>query len=406
MQLKKEFKNHYIFSTLSAGYVHKAGCLIFCGMAAVLCTFNMAYAQSVVIQSDLFAETDPVLDREDLQIEEERSSKEKGVVINKALTAEAKTGVVLSGASARVLSAEEILRVNESLRRAIEQSRKLREEKRQLDQEMMELKKEKDQAQDRARAMERKVTEFQQRLDQSEKLKEEYDRAMADLQNKFEGRVQNLLLQIESMRKEVERRDEVIAAQKAIAEEADVRVPDVPADIEQEIPPLALRDENGGDDEGATAEEAADGPTRLREVLSILDAQRQGLDVMDLLDYLDEARRLMKGDEAEIFYNMGRLLFYQGKYAEAAVHYRKALDLAPSVANAHFNLAYISGEFLKDYETALEHYHRYLHLKPGAEDAPLVREKILEFKLQLSTSLSAEREKELQQDKKMRMPNW
>jgi hypothetical protein len=61
----------------------------------------------------------------------------------------------------------------------------------------------------------------------------------------------------------------------------------------------------------------------------------------------------------------------------------------PYDASSHFNLAFVSGEFLNDPKTALAHYQRYLYLNPKAEDAHLVKEKILQAQLQLRTAIES-----------------
>jgi len=41
----------------------------------------------------------------------------------------------------------------------------------------------------------------------------------------------------------------------------------------------------------------------------------------------------------------------------------------------------VSGEYLKDYRTALKHYQMYLYLNPGAQDKNFIKEKVLQAKL-------------------------
>ena len=102
----------------------------------------------------------------------------------------------------------------------------------------------------------------------------------------------------------------------------------------------------------------------------------------------------LKTDSTKLHYNLANLFFEQGKYEKAAREYKKVLEVIPQDPAAHYNLAFVSGEFLKDPETALNHYQRYLMLDPLAEDAPLVQEKILEAQLQLQTRIHSPIERE------------
>jgi len=79
--------------------------------------------------------------------------------------------------------------------------------------------------------------------------------------------------------------------------------------------------------------------------------------------------------------DMGNVYFYQGKYKQALLEYKEAVTLMPEDASAHFNLAFVSSEFLKDWDTAVPHYRQYLMLDPEADDATLVQEKLLEAEL-------------------------
>ena len=95
---------------------------------------------------------------------------------------------------------------------------------------------------------------------------------------------------------------------------------------------------------------------------------------------------------------MGNIYFHQGKYKKAVGEYRQALTLTPQDPNAHYNLALVSGEFLKDLKTALNHYRQYLALRPGAEDSALVEEKILEAELILRTQIPSSLEEDIKKE--------
>lgn len=96
---------------------------------------------------------------------------------------------------------------------------------------------------------------------------------------------------------------------------------------------------------------------------------------------LDPEDEKFKEELARAHYNMGNVYFERGEYQRSVVEYYQAVDLMPYDADAHYNLAFVSGEYIGDQETALKHYQWYLYLKPNAQDRKLVEEKIVSAKL-------------------------
>ena len=97
----------------------------------------------------------------------------------------------------------------------------------------------------------------------------------------------------------------------------------------------------------------------------------------------------LKRDTAKVHYNMRNIFFRKGEYKKASQEYRKVLELVPADPSAHFNLAFVSGEYLSDPVTALRHYKEYLLLSPDAPDAGQVQEKILEADLAVKTMIDS-----------------
>lgn len=123
-------------------------------------------------------------------------------------------------------------------------------------------------------------------------------------------------------------------------------------------------------------------------------------DVMAVMDELSRTQKQMAQDEGQVHYNRGNKFFHSGQYVEAAKEYRLAVEKYPENANAHFNLAYVSGEFIKDFETAVKHYRLYLMLNPMASDESLVKEKIIEAELILKSVLEKSESENLWQKKR------
>ena len=111
------------------------------------------------------------------------------------------------------------------------------------------------------------------------------------------------------------------------------------------------------------------------------DVEKQANEILQKGGDLDPEDEKFKEELARAHYNMGNVYFERGEYQRSVVEYYQAVDLMPYDADAHYNLAYVSGEFVGDQETALKHYQWYLYLKPNAQDRKLVEEKIIGAKL-------------------------
>ncbi|MCC6758625.1 MAG: tetratricopeptide repeat protein [Candidatus Omnitrophica bacterium] len=111
------------------------------------------------------------------------------------------------------------------------------------------------------------------------------------------------------------------------------------------------------------------------------EVKRQGEKVLMALNSVTQEKAKLTRDEAKLHYNMGNTYFNEGDYQRAAAEYSRAVELAPEDANAHYNLAFVSGDFLNDPVSALQHYKLYLFLNPGAEDSQMVRQKMIEAEI-------------------------
>lgn len=111
------------------------------------------------------------------------------------------------------------------------------------------------------------------------------------------------------------------------------------------------------------------------------EAKERGQKVLLALNSVSEEKQKLSRDEAKVHYNMGNTYFNQGDYVQAAKEYVRALELSPEDASAHYNLAFVSGEFLNDPKVALDHYKKYLYFNPHAEDAQMVEQKIIEAQI-------------------------
>ena len=111
------------------------------------------------------------------------------------------------------------------------------------------------------------------------------------------------------------------------------------------------------------------------------DVEKKANEILQKGGDLDPEDEKFKEELARAHYNMGNVYFERGEYQRSVVEYYQAVDLMPYDADAHYNLAYVSAEFIGDQETALKHYQWYIYLKPNAQDRKLVEEKIVAAKL-------------------------
>lgn len=118
-------------------------------------------------------------------------------------------------------------------------------------------------------------------------------------------------------------------------------------------------------------------------------AAQENKDLMAMIDSINLEGERLKQDTAKVHYNMGNIHFHKREYKKAVEEYKKALKLVPADAAAHFNLAFVSGEYLFDHKTAIKHYREYLLLSPDAPDTPAVRERLLQAELSVRVSIDS-----------------
>jgi tetratricopeptide (TPR) repeat protein len=68
--------------------------------------------------------------------------------------------------------------------------------------------------------------------------------------------------------------------------------------------------------------------------------------------------------------------------------FEKALEVNPQSASAHFELACLFEKREPDPAAAIYHYERYLQLRPGAENAEIVKQHIMACKQELARTVS------------------
>ena len=144
-------------------------------------------------------------------------------------------------------------------------------------------------------------------------------------------------------------------------------------------------------------DDSVDEEIMLLAAVTSKEVKKREIQTMDLLEKIDaftEEDERLKGDAAKAHYNMGNIYFQKGEYEIAAREYFQALTLMPNDPDVHYNLAFVSSEYLKDYRTALKHYKIYLYLNPQAKDASFINKQILKSELKLRSIVDSPLEKE------------
>ncbi len=88
----------------------------------------------------------------------------------------------------------------------------------------------------------------------------------------------------------------------------------------------------------------------------------------------NQERSRLRNDTATMHYNLAVILTEQQNFSAALLEYRKVLEIRPNDPDAHYNLAVIYDDYLKNNEKALEHYRRYIEAAPNTAEAQKVRQ--------------------------------
>ena len=93
-------------------------------------------------------------------------------------------------------------------------------------------------------------------------------------------------------------------------------------------------------------------------------------------------------EEKEPHFMAGKSLVNAMDYRGAVEAFEKALEANPHSAAAHFELGWLFDQKETDPAGAIYHYESYLRLRPGADNAGLVQQRILYCKQGLARTVS------------------
>lgn len=289
-----------------------------------------------------------------------------------------------------VLSPDEqhIIKINQSLKNAVEENKKLLEEKEAIEAELKQLRGDQEIKANRIRTLTSQRDSLTERADKAEQLQRQYSEELNQLKTTLTQKESEYTTEIKELQQEVAKKkeiEELIPWSSEIIEEIKVSPaqPAAPDQLSRENIKLKI-----------------DSVRLVEDLKKQAQANLRGMEgkiksVASKMAELKTENQRLKADSAKLHYNLGNIFFEQQKYTQAVKEYRRVVEFAPHDPAAHYNLAFVSGEFLNDHETAKEHYERYLALNPDAEDAYLVREKLLAISLMIQTNLGPPLEKKL-----------
>jgi tetratricopeptide (TPR) repeat protein len=100
----------------------------------------------------------------------------------------------------------------------------------------------------------------------------------------------------------------------------------------------------------------------------------------DLEEKIKSQEEALKKERGLYHYNLAVAYTQANLYDEAIEAYEKSLTFDQNNAEAHYNLGLLYQNIKQDPEKAVEHYRKYLELKPDSEDKEEVQEWIAKLK--------------------------
>jgi tetratricopeptide (TPR) repeat protein len=243
---------------------------------------------------------------------------------------------------------KQVVEINKSLKTLIEENQRLMDHNDDLKSELRRMKKNMD-TRSNYESLQQEKEDMAGRYKRIEKVNQRYSQKIRELENQIEKLKQEKDFKSTQVNSDMDDQDYLKTLQK---------------DYRMELV-------SSGDKDLKTDE------VTQREISTV--------ELLTSIDTFIEDDERLRLDAAKAHYNMGNIYFQKGKYEIAYREYYQAVNLMPDDPDSHYNLAFVSGEYLNDFKTALKHYKMYMYLKPKAKDANLVRQKIMEAELQLKS---------------------
>ena len=271
----------------------------------------------------------------------------------------ATTEAVSSPADTR-LTEQQMLRLSQNLKNAINENKELLTEKERILDDLKQLRGQREIETNRMTALTQERDELKKRLEETVKTGEDQTKKVQELQTSMDQKT-----------KEWDEKTKKLENQLALQEKWNQEMEEMKTSIESQ-PAVAQAVKSQNVESG------------------LKECDEKTLNqLMTKLNDLNQENDKLRNESAKVHYNLGNIFFKQGDYARAAIEYNQSVELTPFDAENPYNLAFVSGEFLNDSKTALKHYQQYLFLNPHAKDAVFVKEKILKARMDLKATMDS-----------------
>ena len=248
-----------------------------------------------------------------------------------------------------VFNEQKLMQISQALKNAIEENKELMKDKEKIIDDVKQLRGQHEVDASRMNALSQERDEIKRRIEEAVKTNQEQTQKSKELQTSLDQKTQVWEAKVKKL-------EEQLALQEKLNEDMEtMRTP-------------ALSEEDAASD---------------------LPGGAGGLTMVSKVQQLNQENDQLRSESAKVHYNLGNIFFKQGEYDRAAVEYRQAVQLMPYDPANHYNLAFVSGDFLNDHRTALKHYQQYLFLNPKAKDAAFVKEKILKARMELKAAINS-----------------
>ena len=283
-----------------------------------------------------------------------------------------------------VLDEEQWVIINRSLKNAIEENKRLLDESKSVETELKELRGQKEIRRTRISTLTRQRDELRKRIEEAESINSQYEKNLKELKSQLEGKEKTLSEKIEELKNLDEEKAQMLETGFFwTPEELESAEPE----IKKVVSKIAELNTENKELRKNSLRLLSDLESNVKTTFhEMTENARRAAGKIAMLNKENET---LKRNSAKLHYNLANIFFERGDYNRAVIEYKKVLDIIPYDPSAHYNLAFVSGEYLEDYETAYEHYQQYLMLHPNAEDLDLVKEKVLEAKLKLRTRIDS-----------------
>ena len=261
-----------------------------------------------------------------------------------------------------ILTEQQMLRLSQNLKNAIEENKELLKEKEKIMNNFKELRGQREIESSRMNSITQEREELKKRLDEALKNSQDQTKKLQDVQSSLDQKT-----------KEWEEKNKKLENDLALQEKWNKELEEMKNSLQAPPAQEAIQEANAD-----TLEEKVKDcePAAIKHFIT-------------KYNNLGQENERLKSETAKVHYNLGNMFFKQGEYKEAALEYSQAIQLMPYDAENHYNLALVSGEYLNDYKVALKHYEQYLFLRPNAKDAVFVKEKILKAKMELKSTINS-----------------